>query len=99
MVEFLTTWMILIFNPIAAILLIGVTVGHQHLRRAPVLFRLGTLITACGLIVQVTRTMGFALTGESLLSMDLPFWALKDLGIIILVLHYTLIGVRLRNGG
>ncbi|MCH2165924.1 MAG: hypothetical protein MK098_14955 [Marinovum sp.] len=100
MVEFLTVWLILILDPIAALIMIVATMSNRALQVAPVWHRLGMLVTACGLLGQSARNLVYVITGHSPSDLEMPFWVLKDYGLVILTLHFAyLIWVGKRDGG
>ncbi len=100
MIEFLTIWLILVLNPIAAGIMIMATMKNRALQAASVWHRLGVLIAACGLLGQFGHNLVFALTGSDPRYLEMPLWALKDYGLIILAFHFAHLGfVEGRDGG
>jgi hypothetical protein len=99
MIEFVTVWLVLIFDPIAAFILIAATIGQRTLQIAPVWHRLGMLVTACGLLGQAARNLVYVQTGHSPSDIEMPFWVLKDFGILILALHFGYLAMTRESNG
>lgn len=99
MIEFVTVWVILVLDPIAAFILIAVTTSSRTLKISSAWPRLGMLVTASGLLGQAARNLVFVLTGHSPSDLEMPFWVLKDIGLVILALHFGFLAITRKSNG
>ena len=60
----------------------------ERMRLYPVWHKIGMLVAVVGLVAQGARNIQFIYTGISPSDIDLPLWALKDLGIAIVAYFY-----------
>lgn len=66
--------------------------AKAHIFAEDMTIRVGAMLAAFGLMGQVVRNLQFFATGISPADLDLPFWMLKDLGIVVMVFGYAMRG-------
>lgn len=75
---------------ITAALIVFVGALSDRMRLYPVWHKLGLLVLMFGLLAQALRNIQFLMTGISPSDLDLPLWALKDVGAAIIAWFYFL---------
>jgi len=66
----------------------------ERMRLFPTWHKVGLIIAALGLAAQGLRNIQFLVTGISPSDTDVPFWALKDIGIAIIAYFYLWLGMQ-----
>jgi hypothetical protein len=79
----------LLFDPIAAVVIIIFLVTDKGARAAPMLLRIGLALCAAGLLAQSHRSLVAFLFGGFPGDLELPFWVLKDWGLVVIALHFA----------
>lgn len=67
--------------------------AKPHIFAEDFLIKLGAMLAGIGLMGQVLRNLQYFATGVSPADLDLPFWMLKDLGIVIMIFGYAVRGL------
>lgn len=70
----------------AAIIFAGAL--SERMRLYPVWHKVGMLVAVMGLVAQGMRNIQYLATGISPSDLDMPLWALKDLGIALVAYFY-----------
>lgn len=60
----------------------------ERMRLFPTWHKVGMIVAVMGLVAQGLRNIHFLFTGISPSDLDMPFWALKDLGIALVAYYY-----------
>ena len=79
---------------LAAALILFAGALSERMRLYPTWHKVGLMSAALGLAAQGMRNIQFLVTGVSPSDADLPFWALKDIGIVIIAFTYFYLGVK-----
>ena len=82
-------WGSVLFN-LPAALFIGFGLAEGHAVHRHWLFKVSLLIMMAGVVGQFARSYIALATGVSPTDAEIPFWFLKDLGIIFLGIYYLL---------
>ena len=87
-------WGSVILN-LPAALFIGFGLAEGHVMKRHWLFKVSLLVMMAGLIGQFARSYIAIATGASPTDAEIPFWFLKDFGIILMGVYYLLKSLRL----
>lgn len=82
-------FLILTFVNIAAAGIIFAGALSERMRLYPTWHKVGLIVAALGLVFQAGRNVQFLVTGVSPSDADLPLWALKDIGIVLIAFYYA----------
>ena len=80
---------ILTVTNLAAAFIIYAGAMSDRMRLYPTWHKVGLIFAATGLVFQAVRNIQFLVTGVSPSDSDLPFWALKDIGISLIAFFYV----------
>lgn len=61
----------------------------ERMRLYPSWHKVGLILASVGLVAQAFRNIEFLVTGSSPSDLDMPLWALKDLGISLIAFGYV----------
>ena len=78
-----------------AALFIGWGLAEGHVMKRHLIFKVALLVMMAGLIGQFARSYIALATGISPTDAEIPFWFLKDSGIILLGVYYLLKNLKL----
>ena len=77
-----------------AALFIGFGLAEGHAIKRNWLFKVSLLVMMAGLIGQFARSYIAIVTGSSPTDAEIPFWFLKDFGIVLMGVYYLLKSLR-----
>lgn len=81
------------FNTFTNAMAVGFAVigaARPHIFAEDPAIRIGAFIAVFGLLAQAARNIEFFATGISPADIEAPFWALKDLGLVIMIYGYAM---------
>lgn len=81
-----------IFVNVMALSFVFFGAAKPHVFAEDPLIRFGAMVACFGLLGQAVRNTQYFLTGVSPADADLPFWMLKDVGLVIMILGYAVRG-------
>ena len=84
----------LFLDPLAALIIIWLLLTDHRFRIAPVWHRFGLALCAAGLAAQSYRSFVAFTTGEFPPEIFLPWWVLKDWGLVALAFHYAALRIK-----
>lgn len=81
---------------LAAAVIVFAGALNDRMRLYPTWHKVGLILASFGLLAQGMRNIAYLLTGVSPSDADLPFWALKDIGIALIAFVYLAMAVKAR---
>lgn len=80
------------YSNILAVALVMLGAAKPFIIREDPVIRVGAMLACFGLLGQAFRNFEFFMTGVSPVDTELPFWMLKDLGLVVMVVGYAMRG-------
>ncbi|EFO31549.1 putative solute carrier family 14 [Roseibium sp. TrichSKD4] len=87
-------WLTVILDPIAGTVILIALLINPWLKVAPLWHRLGMTLAAAGLDGQTFRNYVALTTGMAPRDSEIPWWVLKDLGLVLLAFHFLFLCLR-----
>lgn len=82
---FVVVTLVVTLVAIAGVIATGISFITGAVDRTTLLFKVGMLLGALGLIGQISRNMIFFIDGTSPMDGDFPIWTLKDFGLSLML--------------